>query len=385
MPPPTVRPPKMREFQFVDPSVRLPRPRIDALNAVCPYWTMFPLSFPLEILENARPGEWVLDPFCGRGTTLYAARKLGLPAVGIDSNKVATAITAAKLVAVRPAAVVALAETLIQSTPDVPVPEGEFWRWCFTPQTLSILCRLRTGLARLGGDAAAALRGVLLGALHGPRNRGTPTYLTNQMPRTYATKPAGALAFWKRRGLEPVEVDVLAVVRKHATWRFAEVPPRVRGAVHTGDALRILPSLRRRFRWVITSPPYPGMVTYRPDGWLRGWLLGDPPAPSYDRSDQLGALTGTRFVTRLAETWAAVAARCHMGAHLVVRFGALPSASRGEPEDLLLASLEASRRWQVISISDAGVPRRVGARQAEQALTTGPHVSEVDVTASCTG
>lgn len=53
----------------------LPRnaPRL-RLNAVCPYFTMFPLDFPYQHLLDAQPGEWVLDPFCGRGTTNYAAR-----------------------------------------------------------------------------------------------------------------------------------------------------------------------------------------------------------------------------------------------------------------------------------------------------------------------
>jgi hypothetical protein len=361
-------------------STRMRAPRIDALNAICPYWTMFPLSFPLAVLSEAEAGSWVLDPFCGRGTTLYAARKLGLPAVGIDSNEVAAAIAAAKLVTVDSNAIVALAESLIRSERDAPAPEGEFWRWCFAPRTLSALCRLRAGLARLGDDVATALRGVLLGALHGPRNRGDPSYLSNQMPRTYATKPEGALAFWKRRELRPVEVDVLAVIRKHATWRYTRAPARVRGAVHGGDALAVLPHLRRRFHWVITSPPYPGMVTYRPDGWLRGWLLGGPSEPVYDRSDQLGSLTGTRFVTRLAQIWMAVAKRCYPGARLVVRFGSLPSVCHDEPEDLLLTSLEVSDRWQVISVRDAGVPERA-ARQSVQALKTGRHIPEVDVAA----
>jgi len=56
---------------------------------------MFPLDFPLGALAEGRPGEWVLDPFCGRGTTLFAARKLGMPSVGIDSNAVAAAIAQA--------------------------------------------------------------------------------------------------------------------------------------------------------------------------------------------------------------------------------------------------------------------------------------------------
>jgi hypothetical protein len=355
----------------------------DALNALCPYWTMFPLSFPLEVLAGADTGEWVLDPFCGRGTTLYAARRLGLPSVGIDSNEVAAAIAAAKLVSVAPNAIIALATELVDGIAETAPPEGEFWRWCFAPRVLDVLCRLRVGLAHRKDDTAVALRGVLLGALHGPRNKGTPSYLSNQMPRTYATKPTGAVSFWKARDMPPVEVDVLAIIRRHAERRYAVAPPRTHGVVYHGDALAVLSRLRRRFSWVITSPPYPGMVTYRPDGWLRGWLLGGPPNPDYNRDGQLGATTGERFVSGLAEIWAAVARRCTSGARLVVRFGALPSARRGEPEDLLLRSLESAGVWRVVSIGDAGVPRRIGARQVEQALKAGAHVPEVDVAAVC--
>jgi hypothetical protein len=58
-----------------------------ALNAICPYYTMFPLAFPLGVLKRrGQPKQWVLDPFCGRGTTTFAARLLGLPSVSLDSN-----------------------------------------------------------------------------------------------------------------------------------------------------------------------------------------------------------------------------------------------------------------------------------------------------------
>src|SRR5688572_16558324 len=70
----------------------------DALNAICPYYTMYPLDLPLRTLRRrARPGQWVLDPFCGRGTTNFAARLLGLSSVGIDSSPIAVAIAEAKL------------------------------------------------------------------------------------------------------------------------------------------------------------------------------------------------------------------------------------------------------------------------------------------------
>ena len=72
--------------------------RNDALNAVCPYYTMYPLDFPLGILERfGKRGDWVIDPFCGRGTTNFAARLRKMPSIGVDSSPVATAVAQAKL------------------------------------------------------------------------------------------------------------------------------------------------------------------------------------------------------------------------------------------------------------------------------------------------
>src|SRR4051812_34354595 len=86
-----------------------------SLNAICPYFTMFPLEFPFGILKRgARPGEVVLDPFAGRGTTLYAARLLGMPAYGIDSNPVAVAISEAKLANTTPARIVRSARAILE-------------------------------------------------------------------------------------------------------------------------------------------------------------------------------------------------------------------------------------------------------------------------------
>ena len=359
-------------------------PPDDALNAICPYWTMFPLDFPLQALADGRPGEWVLDPFCGRGTTLFAARKLGMGSVGIDSNPVAAAIAQAKLVSPRPASVVRLARELLAGPP-AQEPEGEFWRWAYSPGVLQSVCRLREGLQGRDDGIAVGLRGVLLGCLHGQLNKRAASYLSNQMPRTYATKPAAAVRFWRSREMRPPEVDVIDVIARHARRRYSRAPPPVPGAVFVGDAAEMLTGMRRRFSWVITSPPYPGMATYRPDGWLRGWLLGGPPVPDYDRAGQLGALRGERFVDGLAQVWRATAARCRPGARLIVRFGALPSNRGGDPGDLLLSSLELAGGWEVGSVTDAGVPPATGARQAGQLRDAGDHVPEVNVIAIRSG
>lgn len=76
---------------------------------------MFPLSFPLDVLKRrVGAGEVVLDPFCGRGTTNFAARILGLSTVGIDFSPIAIAATAAKLVdAVQPREIILEAKKIL--------------------------------------------------------------------------------------------------------------------------------------------------------------------------------------------------------------------------------------------------------------------------------
>src|SRR5690349_5694770 len=98
---------------------------------------MFPLAVPLRILRRrATRGEWVLDPFCGRGTTNFAARLLGLSSLGVDSSPVATAITASKLVHTNITEIMYEARQILSGPPPEGVPKGEFWRWAYHPGTL---------------------------------------------------------------------------------------------------------------------------------------------------------------------------------------------------------------------------------------------------------
>lgn len=113
------------------------------LNAVCPYYTMFPLDFPLGQLQLYPDARRVLDPFCGRGTTLFAARLAGRKGVGIDANPVAVAIARAKTVKVSPGAVVQLAKHLLRYEGELAAPNGEFWEWCFHADTLKQTAVLR--------------------------------------------------------------------------------------------------------------------------------------------------------------------------------------------------------------------------------------------------
>lgn len=62
------------------------------------YRTQKPVAlYELFIKASSNPGDLVLDPFCGSGTTLVAAKKLGRDYMGIDQNEDAVRITNERL------------------------------------------------------------------------------------------------------------------------------------------------------------------------------------------------------------------------------------------------------------------------------------------------
>jgi hypothetical protein len=341
---------------------------VAALNAVCPYYTMFPLEFPLGVLtRRSRPKQWVLDPFCGRGTTTFAARLLGLPSVGLDSNPLAAALAAAKLSGVSPRQVVATAKFILSQHPEASdIPSGGFWRYAYNPTTLRVLCRLREGLlASCETDARIVLRAILLGALHGPLPKQGTSYFSNQCPRTFAPKPRYALNFWNERALRPPRVDVLEIVRSRATRYLTKQTPSAPGIVRVGDS-RVsvsyadLPPILH----VVTSPPYYGMRTYRQDQWLRNWFLGGPATVDYlSRTSDLAHSSPEAFVRQLSDVWKNVRKVCKREASLVVRFGGIHDR-QCDPVQMLKESLRLAD-WELLTLRPAGTALD-GRRQASQ-------------------
>lgn len=356
------------------------------LNAICPYFTMFPLSFPLGILErHGRKGQRVLDPFCGRGTTNFAARFLDMQTLGIDSSSVATAITTAKIVRATPDDIICEARAIMDSAIDCELPAGEFWLWAFHREVLETLARLRAELLRdCRSDARGALRGIVLGAIHGPRQKLFPGYFSNQCTRTYSPKPRYALNYWRSRKLTPDPVNVLEVIERRARRYYSSRLPKAIGEVRLGDSrVRLMfESLGpcRRFDWVITSPPYYGMRTYIQDQWLRNWFLGGPEEVDYATTGQLEHSSPEAYVRQLRKVWQNAASVCRSNARMVIRFGGIRDRDV-EPLDLIKLSLGDSG-WRILAVHQAGTASR-GRRQAESFLAESSNpVSEYDVWAT---
>ena len=353
-----------------------------ALNAICPYFTMFPLEYPMGIIKKYRKSAPViLDPFCGRGTTVYAARRFGLSAYGLDTSPIAAAIAQAKLSKAKLEDVMALAERIILKPP-TSIPDTAFFQAAFSWCTLMQLCSLREGLLNAqSSNEVAILRAAALGCLHGPMPvlGGSPSYFSNQMPRTFSPKPDYSVRFWRLRNMKAPKVSVLDILRKKLS-RISDLDSQFGGClknVKCKDA-RVAASYRDidEVGLIITSPPYYGMRTYVEDQWLRNWFMGGPDEIDYGNDRQLRHTGHDIFVSDLAKVWKNVHGVSADGAHLHVRYGTIPSV-KSDPREILKASLEEAGGWDLVSVRNAKTAE-AGKRQANQMGRASDAATEFD-------
>ena len=353
-----------------------------ALNAICPYFTMFPLEYPVRIIRKHKSqSPAVFDPFCGRGTTIYAARKAGLHSYGFDVSPIAVAIARAKLASASAEGILRLARVHCETGPQH-IPDQPFFRQAYSTQTLKELCSLREGLLRIRNETneSALLRAAALGCLHGPRSKDMSKagYFSNQMPRTFAPKPDYSVRYWRVNDLKPPKVPVLRVLRRKLE-RISDLDaPAVDSfaRVLCADAREAGPYRHLEDHLlVVTSPPYYGMRTYIQDQWLRHWFLGGPDEVDYEACTQLRHCSHDDFVVDLARVWSHLKKRAHT-IDLYVRFGTIPSI-KSDAQELFKTSLRESGDWKLVSTRRASTASN-GKRQADQMQRDSSAAEEFD-------
>ncbi len=222
----------------------------------------------------------------------------------------------------------------------------------------------------------------MLGALHGPRRvDGSSNYLSNQMARTYASKPNYSVRYWQAHGLKPGKMDILSVVEARAKRVLRCSMLRGSGSAYQADSrtfdwLAINDELGP-VRWIVTSPPYYGLNTYRPDQWLREWFLGGPSHVVYVSEEQVRHSSQENFTEDLFLVWNALQEVANHDAKLIFRFGAINDRPISV-EQIARASLRGTR-WGVDEIRSAG-RASYGRRQAQSFnRISKPALTEIDV------
>jgi DNA methylase len=248
------------------------RERTRHVHRLHPYLGKFiPQLVEVLLARYFRPGQHVLDPFAGSGTTLVQALESGLDATGVDVAAFNCLLMEVKTRAYNPfvleqdlrAAHARIGETATDR------PSAYVRRW-YAPQASRELLGFRALVDEY--DHADVLRVVLARAARSARRT---THFDLDFPREPQIEP-----YWchkHRRECRPVgtasqflrryTLDTLARLKE-----FARVWSRARAAtVLHGDVRRLELG---RFDGVLTSPPYPGLIDYHEQHRYAYELLG---------------------------------------------------------------------------------------------------------------
>ena len=282
-----------------------------------PYYAMFPVEFARQVVGSfSKPGDTVLDPFCGRGTAPFVAMIAGRDAVGCDINPVAWVYAATKTNPHPSLDDVALRIDEVASAISAADrrPVSEFQALAYGPRPLGFINAARRELQWRDCVLDRTVAALLLHYLHAKLGQG----LSNQFRPTKAMSPNYSVRWWRKRGLTtPPDLDAAAFLRDRAAWRYAKGTPQRAGSacVSLGDATSSLSDARDPAGLVFTSPPYVGVTNYRSDNWIRLWALAEgPPHPDWSTSDKFcnsekyeamltGVLRTTRDLSRQDAVW----------------------------------------------------------------------------------
>lgn len=262
----------------------LPKRWGHSLHPMCSYLAMFPPGIPRYFIEQfTKPGDVVLDPFSGRGTSPLEACVSGRIGIGIDLSPLAYILTAAK---VDPpsldSALKRINELRVRyKRPNVDdVPDNI--KMLFNGRlTLPQIVYLRNGLShkkRVDRFLLASLAGILHGNYNDAMN--DSSYLSISMPNTFSMSPNYIRRYIRKHHLRKLSLDVFKKLTAKIRRLFKNGMPEARGYAYRANA-RNFASIRNQafktsnVKLIITSPPYLKVVNYGTYNWIRLWLLGE--------------------------------------------------------------------------------------------------------------
>ena len=165
-----------------------------------PYYAMFPIDFAFKVInEYSKAGDYILDPFAGRFSSVYAGGVLGRHSVGIEISPIGWLYGNIKLNPVPKENVKdRLLDIYNQRNDFAEHAEqmNEFFQLCYCNDVLRFLLSARENLNWQNDQTDATLMAIILVHLHGKIGEG----LSNQMRQTKAMGYGYSINWWKNNG-----------------------------------------------------------------------------------------------------------------------------------------------------------------------------------------
>lgn len=337
------------------------------------------------IAAYSRPGDHVLDPYCGKGTVLFEATKMARRALGGDVAPDAVVATRAKCARVSIAKVANYIQGLdadsCTTVTGVPGNVQLFFRRNTLRQILSVREQILADMCSSGNrlEVATFVCGVMLGILHG-HSRYSLSLPCNQcfaMSPKYVERYANEHRLQRpnrdvRQCLLAKSMELLPHPQRAFSARVFEAPAE--------ECVEYLGGTSGQVALVITSPPYLNRQTYSKDAWLRLWFLNRDYKEVAKRSLETGSIPV--FVAAIEKSLAATGRTLVTGGVVVliggqarVNIGGIPQSIR--INDLCLYALERiNRSKRTLVVNTMIRDRKIMTRGSYFAVHAGKYADE---------
>lgn len=235
--------------------------------AIHPFPARMPFSVAQYLVERlSAPGEIVLDPMVGSGTTLVVAKRTGRRAVGFDRDPLAVLLTRAATQSLERTRLESLESFVLNRAQELfdemclPETRGaltredqEFLRYWFPPRSQKQLFALAAAVGELPDASDRDFAWLVFSSLVIAKSSGAS--LAVDIPRSRPHKRA------EKRIVLPFEgwrLRFRAALKRHS---FVDCDAKDSVEVHSGDA-RSLPLSDEAIDFVLTSPPYVTAIDY---------------------------------------------------------------------------------------------------------------------------
>ncbi len=253
--------------------------QMHSLHYVVSYRASFKPELPEWFIQRySRPGDVVLDPFAGRGTTALQANLMGRAAWSADINPLSERIISPKT---NPVPLGEIEHRLNRIDWRRPSRNGIDLSMFYHPRTERRIRALRDHLAASRDPVDRFIELVALSRLHGH----SPGFFSVYSFPQISVPPEAQRRINRRRKQQPQHRRVHDLILRKARRalrdgrieQLAQISARNR--VITADSRNLQGLPDSSVDLVVTSPPFLNKADYITDNWLEFWFCGIDAAP----------------------------------------------------------------------------------------------------------